>query len=47
MSARGGICYTSRCLTAGDQLADCLYQAAALWLPGHKIRKDDSDGDPD
>ena len=20
MSARGGICYTSRCLTAGDQL---------------------------
>ena len=33
--------------TAGDHLADCLYRAAALWLPGHKLRKDYSDGDPD
>ena len=31
------------CQTAGDRLADCLYQAAALWLPGHKLRKDYSD----
>lgn len=36
MSARGWICYTSRGQSAGDHLADCLYRAAALWLPGHK-----------
>lgn len=47
MTARGWCCYTSRGQTAGDRLADCLYQAAALHLPGHKIRKDYSDGDPD
>ena len=47
MNARGWACYTSRGQTAGDRLADCLYQAAALWLPGHKLRKDYSDGDPD
>lgn len=47
MNARGWTCYTSRGLTAGDRLADCLYRAAALWLPGHKLRKDYSDGDPD
>ena len=46
MSARGWTCYTSRGQTAGDHLADCLYRAAALWLPGHKLRKDYSDGDP-
>ena len=33
--------------TAGDHLATCLYEAASLCLPGHKIRKDYSDGDPD
>ncbi|MBR4822193.1 MAG: N-acetylmuramoyl-L-alanine amidase, partial [Bacteroidales bacterium] len=47
ISACGWSCYTSRGQTAGDLLADCLYQAAALWLPGHKLRKDYSDGDPD
>lgn len=47
MSSRGWTCYTSHGQTAGDHLADCLYQAAALWLPGHKLRKDYSDGDPD
>ena len=47
MSARGWTCYTSRGQTAGDRLADCLYRSAALWLPGHKLRKDYSDGDPD
>ncbi len=31
----------------GDWLADCLYRAAALWLPGHKLRKGYSNGDPD
>ena len=35
MNARGWTCYTSRGQTAGDHLADCLYRAAALWLPGH------------
>lgn len=47
MNARGWTCYTSRGQTAGDQLSDCLYRAAALWLSGHKLRKDYSDGDPD
>lgn len=47
MNARGWCCYTSRGQTAGDKLADCLYQAAELYLPGHKLRKDYSDGDPD
>ena len=47
MPARGWTCYTSRGQTAGEHLADCLYRAAALWLPGHKLRKDYSDGDPD
>ena len=47
MTARGWCCYTSRGQTAGDRLATCLYEAASLHLPGHKIRKDYSDGDPD
>ena len=47
MNARGWCCYTSRGQTAGDRLATCLYQTAELYLPGHKIRKDYSDGDPD
>ena len=47
MTARGWCCYTSRGQTAGDRLATCLYEAASLYLPGHKIRKDYSDGDPD
>ena len=47
MNARGWTCYTSRGQTAGDRLANCLYRFAALWLPGHKLREDYSDGDPD
>ena len=47
MSARGWCCYTSRGQTAGDKLATCLYQAAELYLPGHRIRKDYSDDDSD
>lgn len=43
MNVRGWTCYTSKGQTAGDRLVDCLYQAAALWLPGHKLRKDNSD----
>lgn len=43
MNVRGWTCYTSKGQTAGDRLADCLYQAAALWLPCHKLRKDNSD----
>ena len=42
MTARGWCCYTSRGQTAGDRLADCLYQAAALWFPGHQLRKTSS-----
>lgn len=30
-----------------DELADCLYEAAKEHLPGHKIRTDFADGDPD
>lgn len=42
MTARGWCCYTSR-----GQTADSLHQAAQLCLPGHKIRRDYSDGNPD
>lgn len=45
--ATGWSCYTSRGQTAGDKLADALYSAAELHLPGRKIRKDYTDGDPD
>ena len=45
--ATGWCCYTSRGQTAGDILANNLYTAAALQLPGHNIRKDFTDGDPD
>lgn len=47
MNARGWSAYTSRGQTAGDRLADCLYEAAVLHLPGHKLRQDRSDGDAD
>lgn len=43
----GWSCYTSKGKTAGDQLADFLYSAAEHHLPGHRIRRDYSDGDPD
>lgn len=45
--ATGWSCYTSKCQTCSDQLADCLYAAAEHYLPGHRLRKDCTDGDPD
>ena len=47
MSARGWSCYSSKGQTAGDRLATCLYKAAELYLPGHRVRRDLTDGDPD
>lgn len=46
-NATGWSCYTSKGQTAGDKLADALYEAAEVFLVGHKLRKDYSDGDPD
>lgn len=46
-NATGWSCYTSPGQTRGDELATCLYRAAEKNLPGHKLRTDYSDGDPD
>ena len=46
-NATGWCCYTSRGQTQGDQLANCLCAAALRILPGHRMRFDYSDGDPD
>lgn len=45
--ADGWSCYTSPGQTAGDLLADELCKAALKYLPGHRMRFDYSDGDPD
>lgn len=47
MNARGWCAYTFPGRTLADPFADCLYAAAEQMLPGHKIRKNFSDGDPD
>lgn len=47
MSARGWSAYTSKGQTMSDRLADLLYEEAEKNFPGMKIRKDNSDGDPD
>lgn len=47
MEARGWSCFTSIGETRADSLATCLYEAAMAQLPGHNIRKDYTDGDPD
>ena len=47
MNARGWSCYTTPGQTLADELATCLYRAAAEHLYGHKIRMDYTDGDPD
>lgn len=47
MNARGWCCYTSKGTTAADKLATCLSEAAVKYLPGHKMRFDHTDGDPD
>lgn len=47
MKARGWSCYTTKGETKADSLATCLYNAAEINLPDHRIRKDNTDGDPD
>ena len=47
MQARGWGAWTSMGQTKADKLATCLYEAAEKYLPGMKIRKDITDGDPD
>ena len=46
-NATGWCAYTCKGQTRSDKLADCLYKQAALWLPGHRLRTDYSDGDAD
>ena len=46
-NATGWCCYTYYGHSLSDELADCLYDAAKEHLPGHKIRTDFADGDPD
>lgn len=46
-TARGWAAYTSKGKTPADELAAYLYDAARLHLPGHRIRTDYSDEDPD
>ena len=46
-NATGWSAYTCKGQTRSDKLADCLYKQAGLWLPGHRLRIDYSDGDPD
>ena len=45
--ARGWCAYTTRGDTRADSLATALYQSAKLHLPGHRLRTDYTDGDPD
>ena len=46
-NATGWCCYTYYGHSLSDELATCLYKAARHHLPGHKLRTDYSDGDPD
>ncbi len=47
MNARGWCCFSSVGQTQADVLATFLYEAAKIHLPGHRIREDTADGDPD
>lgn len=47
MQARGWEAWTSVGQTKADKLATCLYESAEQYLPGMKMRKDMTDGDPD
>ena len=47
MNATGWCAYTSPGETEADKIAKYLYRAARHYLPGHKIRCDHSNGDPD
>ena len=42
----GWCAYTTRGITAADALATSLYNAATKFLPGHRLRTDYTDGDP-
>ena len=46
-NATGWCAYTFPGHTESDKLATCLYKAAQKHLPGHRLRTDYSDGDPD
>lgn len=46
-NATGWCAYTYPGHTESDKLASCLYKAAERHLPGHRLRSDYSDGDPD
>lgn len=46
-NATGWCAYTYYGHSLSDELATCLYKAAQRNLPGHRIRTDYSDGDPD
>lgn len=39
--------YVPRAHGESDKLATCLYKAAQRYLPGHRLRTDYRDGDPD
>ncbi len=47
LNATGWSAYTSRGNTRADALATNLYTAAAKYLPGHRLRTDYTDNDPD
>jgi len=47
MKARGWCAYTYYGHSLSDELAICLYNAARKHLPGHRLRTDYTDGDPD
>ena len=47
LSARGWCAYTTRGNTRADVLATSLYTAAQAHLPGHRLRTDYTDADPD
>lgn len=46
-NAAGWSAYTFPGHTESDKLATCLYETAQKHLPGHRLRTDYSDGDPD
>ncbi|MBR3658163.1 MAG: N-acetylmuramoyl-L-alanine amidase, partial [Prevotella sp.] len=47
LTARGWCAYTTRGNTRADALATALYDAARRHLPGHLLRTDYTDADPD
>ena len=47
LTARGWCAYTTRGNTQADALATSLYNAAQAHLPGHRLRTDYTDADPD